>query len=141
MLPHSCSFCVGDYPEQVLVSIMKSRNCPICPAPHEVIENWDNILEPRDTGKIITALNSVSRGATEFTKACADEVLNLFSAYFRKIYHLSISIPTSCPPTSCISYFKGFSNTLSHGYRCLVVMLRLMPAVITYLQITTSDYL
>ena len=35
---------VGDYPEQVLVSIMKSRNCPICPAPCNDIENWDSIL-------------------------------------------------------------------------------------------------
>ena len=40
---------VGDYPEQVLVSIMKSGNCPICPAPRDDIENWDSILGPRIT--------------------------------------------------------------------------------------------
>ena len=35
---------VGDYPEQVLVSIVKSGNCPICPAPRDDIGNWDDIL-------------------------------------------------------------------------------------------------
>ena len=59
---------VGDYPEQVLVSIVKSGNCPICPAPHDDIGNWDDILGPRDTDRIITTLNSISQGATEFTK-------------------------------------------------------------------------
>jgi hypothetical protein len=30
---------VGDYPEQLLVSIVKSGNCPICPALRKDIEN------------------------------------------------------------------------------------------------------
>ena len=130
---------VGDYPEQLLVSIVKSGNCPICPAPCEDIENWDNILEPCNTGGIITALNSVTQGATKFTKAYADESIKPVQCVFGKIYHLSISIPPSCP-TFCISYFKGSSNTLFSGYVWLVAMLRLMPVVVAYLKITTSNY-
>ena len=29
---------VGDYPEQVLVSLAKISNCPNCPAPHDEID-------------------------------------------------------------------------------------------------------
>ena len=40
---------VGDYPKQVLVSIVKLGNCPICPAPCDDIGSWNHILGPRDT--------------------------------------------------------------------------------------------
>ena len=63
---------VGDYPEQVLVSLVKTGTCPICPALQDEIGNWESILEPRDTQKIIEALNVIDEGAAEFTKACAN---------------------------------------------------------------------
>lgn len=62
---------VGDYPEQTLVALVKNGNCPICPVPCKNIGDWESKLEPCDTQKIINALNSVDRGATEFSKACA----------------------------------------------------------------------
>jgi hypothetical protein len=61
---------VGDYPEQILVSLVKTGTCPICPAPRNDIGNWESILEPRNTEEIIEALNTIDKGATEFTKAC-----------------------------------------------------------------------
>ena len=63
---------VGDYPEQVLVSLVKTGTCPIYPAPHDNIDDWESNLEPHDTQKIIKALNAIDKGAAEFTKACAN---------------------------------------------------------------------
>lgn len=62
---------VGDYPEQTLVTLVKTRNCPICPASRNEIGDWESNLEPCDTKTIIEALNSIDRGAAKFTKACA----------------------------------------------------------------------
>ena len=63
---------VGDYLEQTLVMLVKNGNCPICPASRENIGDWESKLEPRNMQKIIKALNSVDRGATKFSKACAE---------------------------------------------------------------------
>jgi Plavaka transposase len=63
---------VGDYPEQILVSLVKTGTCPICPALCNDIGNWDSILEPCDTEKITEALNTINTGAAEFTQACAN---------------------------------------------------------------------
>ena len=75
---------VGDYPEQVLVSLVKTGNCPICPAPRDKIDEWESNLEPRDTQKIIDALNSIDKGAAEFTKACADAGIKPVQCVFWK---------------------------------------------------------
>ncbi|KIJ89870.1 hypothetical protein K443DRAFT_117413 [Laccaria amethystina LaAM-08-1] len=69
---------VGDYPEQVLVTLVKTGTCPICPAPRDEIGDWESILEPRDAQKITEALNAVDKGATEFMKACANAVQCVF---------------------------------------------------------------
>ena len=63
---------VGDYLEQILILLVKTGTCPICPAPRNEIGNWESILEPCDTQKITEALNAIDKGATEFTKACAN---------------------------------------------------------------------
>ena len=84
---------VGDYPEQVLVSLVKTSNCPICPAPCDEIDKWESNLEPRDTQKIIDALNSIDKGAAKFTKVCAEAGIKLVQCVFWKnlpfvhIYH------------------------------------------------------
>jgi len=63
---------IGDYPEQILVLLVKTGTCPICPAPQNEIGNWESILEPRNAQKITEALNAIDKGAAEFTKVCAD---------------------------------------------------------------------
>jgi len=75
---------VGNYPEQVLVSLVKTSNCPICPAPCNEIDKWESNLEPHDTQKIIDALNSIDKGAAEFTKACAETGIKPVQCVFWK---------------------------------------------------------
>ena len=75
---------VGDYPEQVLVSLVKTGNCPICPALCDNIDDWESNLEPCDTQKIIEALNAINKGATEFTKACANAGIKPIQCVFGK---------------------------------------------------------
>ena len=58
--------------------------CPICPALRDEIGEWDSILEPRDTQKIIEALNAIDKGATEFTKACANAGIKPVQCIFWK---------------------------------------------------------
>lgn len=75
---------VGDYPEQILVGLVKNGECPICPAPRLEIEDWDSVLEPRNTEEIIEALNSIEKGASEFAKACADAGIKPVQCVFWK---------------------------------------------------------
>ena len=85
--------CVGDYPEQILVSLVKTGTCPICPAPQNDIGNWDSILEPYNTQKITEALNPINKKAAECTKTCANAVKKPVQCVFWKnlpyvdIYH------------------------------------------------------
>ena len=102
---------VGDYPEQVLVSIVKSGNCPICPAPREDIGNWDDILGPRDADRIITALNSVSQGATEFSKTCAVEGIKPVQCVFWKDLPF-VNIYSSIMPDILHQLFQGILKHL-----------------------------
>ncbi|KAF8815656.1 hypothetical protein BYT27DRAFT_7224873 [Phlegmacium glaucopus] len=62
---------VGDYPEQVLVSLVKTGNCPICPAPRDNIDDWET-------------LNAIDKGAAEFTKACANAGIKPVQCVFWK---------------------------------------------------------
>ncbi|KAF8816261.1 hypothetical protein BYT27DRAFT_7221500 [Phlegmacium glaucopus] len=82
---------VGDYPEQVLVSLVKTGNCPICPAPRDNIDDWESNLKPRDTQKIIDALNAIDKGAAEFTKACANAGIKPVQCVFWKDLPFGIS--------------------------------------------------
>ncbi|KAF8810553.1 hypothetical protein BYT27DRAFT_7016097, partial [Phlegmacium glaucopus] len=75
---------VGDYPEQILVSLVKTGTCPICPALRNDIGNWDSVLEPRDAQKITEALNAIDKGAAEFTKACANAGIKPVQCVFWK---------------------------------------------------------
>jgi hypothetical protein len=84
---------VGDYPEQILVGLIKKGECPICPAPRDEIGNRESVLELRDTEKVIAALNSIDKGASEFMKACASAGIKPVQCVFWKnlpfidIYH------------------------------------------------------
>ena len=75
---------IGDYPEQILVSLVKTGTCPICPALRNDIGNWDSILEPRDTQKVTEALNAIDKGAAEFTKSCANAGIKPVQCVFWK---------------------------------------------------------
>ncbi|KAF8953517.1 hypothetical protein BDZ97DRAFT_1679377 [Flammula alnicola] len=61
---------VGDYPEQVLVTLVKTGKCPVCPAAREGIGSLDSIHPPRDSGPIRRALRQIKHGPLAFTRAC-----------------------------------------------------------------------
>ncbi|KIM34908.1 hypothetical protein M413DRAFT_433860 [Hebeloma cylindrosporum] len=63
---------VGDYPEQVLVTAVKTGECPECPVPPNELGNPESVRSPRELGKILEALDSVSQGPTAFAQACRE---------------------------------------------------------------------
>ncbi|KXN80856.1 hypothetical protein AN958_07112 [Leucoagaricus sp. SymC.cos] len=63
---------IGDYPEQVLVTLVKTGECPVCPAPQEGIGSLDSIQELREIEPILEALEKSDEGAQEFVSACED---------------------------------------------------------------------
>ncbi|KIK00485.1 hypothetical protein K443DRAFT_122789 [Laccaria amethystina LaAM-08-1] len=84
---------IEDYPEQVLVTAIKTGECPICPAKGDELEDPDCVREHRDLTEILDALNSIDKGATEFTHACKAAGINPIQQPFWKnlpfvhIYH------------------------------------------------------
>lgn len=62
---------VGDYPEQVLVSLVKTGDCVICPAP-KIIDDLEETQLPRDIGPILDALKKLKDGPYEFVAACRE---------------------------------------------------------------------
>jgi hypothetical protein len=72
---------IGDYPEQVLVTGIKTGECPKCDTPADELGNKDLLFEPRDLGQILDALALVDGDPSQFTKAChqAGEFLQLIT--------------------------------------------------------------
>ncbi|EPQ52542.1 hypothetical protein GLOTRDRAFT_79649 [Gloeophyllum trabeum ATCC 11539] len=65
---------VGDYPEQVLVTGVKTGQCPRCPVPHDELGECDpdNPYAFRDMDVVLDALGHITEGPTAFVKACAE---------------------------------------------------------------------
>ena len=64
---------VGDYPEQLLVTLVKNGECPTCEAPHDELGEDCNTQHPlRNLANILDALASVSQGSTVFARNCRD---------------------------------------------------------------------
>ena len=63
---------VGDYPEQLLVSLIKTGECPVCDSPRGGIGDLENTSEPRNIIPILEALESIAEGPRIFTAACAE---------------------------------------------------------------------
>jgi hypothetical protein len=62
---------VGDYPEQCLVTAVKSGECPTCEVPRDELGN--EIRYPlRDLEHILKALDTLDDGPTIYARACAD---------------------------------------------------------------------
>ncbi|KAJ7926370.1 hypothetical protein B0H13DRAFT_2229408 [Mycena leptocephala] len=66
---------VGDYPELVLVTGVKTGECPTCEVPRDELgELTDYPL--RDLDAILTALESLDEGPTIYARTCADAGIN-----------------------------------------------------------------
>ncbi|KAG2345891.1 hypothetical protein BDR05DRAFT_1012129 [Suillus weaverae] len=63
---------VGDYPEQVLATAVKTTECPKCNIPPDKLENSTAPFEMRDLGAILDALAAIDVGDLEFVQACCD---------------------------------------------------------------------
>lgn len=61
---------VGDYPEQVLVTLVKTGKCAVCDAPRNRIGDLESTGSPRDIRPIRAALKKISRGPAKFARAC-----------------------------------------------------------------------
>ena len=93
------------------MALVKSGSCPICPAPRDDIGNWDSILEPRKTEEIINALNSIDKGAAEFTKTCADAGVKPVQCVFWKDLPF-IEIYSSITPDILHQLYQGLLKHL-----------------------------
>ncbi|KIJ07097.1 hypothetical protein PAXINDRAFT_38417, partial [Paxillus involutus ATCC 200175] len=71
---------IGDYPEQLLVTGMKTGECPGCNVPRGELGNADITFKFCDLKNILDALALVDDQPTNFTKACAN-------AGIKPIYH------------------------------------------------------
>ncbi|KAI0337593.1 hypothetical protein BDW22DRAFT_1314079, partial [Trametopsis cervina] len=60
---------IGDYPEQVMVTLVKSGECPTCPVPATELSTG-KILPPRDMNPVLEALRMIEVGFDEFAAAC-----------------------------------------------------------------------
>lgn len=61
---------VDDYPEQVLVTCMKTGDCPICPVRQSKLGDPDTVGEPCELKPILDALDMITEGPTQFTRSC-----------------------------------------------------------------------
>lgn len=73
---------VGDYPEQLLATLIKTGNCPTCPVDRKKCGERDSALGPRNPAPILTALATIKEGATVFTKACGEANIRPIQAPF-----------------------------------------------------------
>ncbi|KAG2123441.1 hypothetical protein DEU56DRAFT_705133, partial [Suillus clintonianus] len=63
---------VGDYPEQVLASAVKTTECPKCDIPPNELESSTTAFEIRDLDAVLDALATIDVGDLEFVQACRD---------------------------------------------------------------------
>ncbi|KAJ3525552.1 hypothetical protein NMY22_g10528 [Coprinellus aureogranulatus] len=73
---------VADYPEQVLVTGIKSGDCPRCPALKDTLGELWSALPVRDIGPILDALDTIDEGPTAFAQACAEAGIKPIQAPF-----------------------------------------------------------
>ncbi|KAJ3563327.1 hypothetical protein NP233_g9007 [Leucocoprinus birnbaumii] len=63
---------VGDYLEQILVTLVRYGKCPVCPAHRNEIGDEGSAQDPRDIEPIRAALSTVDKGPKAFGKACSE---------------------------------------------------------------------
>ncbi|KAG0706653.1 hypothetical protein DFH29DRAFT_980304 [Suillus ampliporus] len=63
---------VGDYPEQVLATAVKTTECPKCDIPPDILESSVAPFEMEDLDAVLDALAAIEVGDLEFVQACRD---------------------------------------------------------------------
>ncbi|KAJ3502648.1 hypothetical protein NLJ89_g8789 [Agrocybe chaxingu] len=98
---------IGDYPEQVLVTLVKTGQCPVCPAPREGIGEPHNLLPPRSIEPVLEALNKIDEGPVAFTQACSDAGIKPIQDPFWKNLPF-VNIYQSITPDLLHQLYQGF---------------------------------
>lgn len=104
---------VGDYPEQVLVMLVKTGKCPRCDVPREGIGSLSSIREKRDASKIKRALRKVKDGPAKFKEACESAGIKpVQNPFWLSLPHLNIY--NSITPNILHQLYQGvFKHVLS----------------------------
>ncbi|KIJ64931.1 hypothetical protein HYDPIDRAFT_28277 [Hydnomerulius pinastri MD-312] len=63
---------IGDYPEQLLVTGIKTGECPSCDVPRGSLGSLDEPFELRSLSEILAALQNVDGDPVEFFRACRE---------------------------------------------------------------------
>jgi hypothetical protein len=92
---------VGDYPEQVLVTGVKTHDCPKCDIPSTELGDLHALSNPRDIHAVLNALSKLASNLRDFKDACKDvrikpilhpfwealPFVNIFQAITPDIFH------------------------------------------------------
>ncbi|KAG1749000.1 uncharacterized protein EDB91DRAFT_1235537 [Suillus paluster] len=82
---------IRDYPEQLLVTGIKTGECPKCDIPSAKLGSKDLPCRTRDLGDILDALALVDEDPYEFTKACRSAGIKpLFHPFWEDLSHCNI---------------------------------------------------
>jgi len=82
---------IGDYPEQVLVTLVKTGQCPVCPASRHEMGDLDSKMPPRDTAEVQRALATIDQGARIFSAACKVVAIKpVQSVFWLNLPHIDI---------------------------------------------------
>ena len=63
---------IVDYPKQVLVTLVKTGECPVCDISWANMGDINNTRRPRDINPVLDALNKIGSGVQTFVNACKD---------------------------------------------------------------------
>lgn len=105
---------VGDYPEQLLVTGIKTGQCPKCPIPHDSLgDHQDPVPELRDLNAVLDALAAIDKGPTEFARACrAAGIKPLFHPFWEDLPYTHIF--RSITPDVLHQLYQGIIKHLTH---------------------------
>ncbi|KAJ7897902.1 hypothetical protein B0H14DRAFT_3581502 [Mycena olivaceomarginata] len=63
---------IGDYPEQLLVTCVKTGSCPTGQTTHDHLGDGESECPPRDLASVLDALDELGNGGTTYARACTE---------------------------------------------------------------------
>ncbi|PSR97382.1 hypothetical protein PHLCEN_2v4327 [Hermanssonia centrifuga] len=103
---------VGDYPEQVLVTGVKSGQCPICQVPHDELGEHCDVEYPlRDINQTLDVLDTADESPTGFLRACEDAGIKpIYAPFWQHLPYADIYL--SITPDILHQLFQGLVKHL-----------------------------
>lgn len=102
---------VGDYPEQVLVTLVKVGECPVCDEPRVGMGDPNVARPPRDDTLIREALTHINEGERAYTRTCTDAGIKAVQEPFWKNLPF-VNIYDSVTPDILHQLYQGFIKHL-----------------------------